>query len=410
MIHKKINLVTVFNFRKNFQSLWVQPRQDRFAIIDGLRALSILWVISFHVIYFAGTTKPELVGLFNRPEFFGARKGTFGVDVFFTISGFLIAWLLFSEYKTNNCLNIKQFYFRRVFRILPAYFFVLAIIAIGDPNNIENIGFNIIYLNNFLPGYQQFMPWSWSLAIEEQFYTVFPLLLLVLFRFPKRVLWILSALLVLAFAIRYQVIYTNYLFELYEPYQSSWRNYDLIYVKPHTRYGGILIGVIVAYLVVYTPAIERLDRRKWLGRLMVLICIMGVVSYLFFTPGTGILKVSHGLALLLAAYRYFFNLFIAGIILYCFTTEGKLSWISKVLSAKFWFPFAQLSYSAYLIHPIIVLISIGFFYREGIPGRMEMGAIMLGLIFIVFLTAIMIFLLVEKPFMNIRSYFSTRQI
>ena len=312
--------------------------------------------------------------------------------------------------KNNNSLNFKQFYLRRALRIFPAYFFVLAILALLIPTNVENIGYNIIYISNFLPALEQFMPWSWSLAIEEQFYTVFPIFLLMLFRFPKWVLSILFALLVLAIAIRYQIIFSESLIpkiKMHPAYNPDefWQFFDVLYGKTYARFGGILIGVIVAYSVVYTRVIDWLTHHVWIRRFMILISVAGIVLNLLPKSDIAATEITPSLSMLIASYRYLFNLYIAGIILYCLTPSGQLSWISRVLSAKFWYPIAQLSYSAYLVHPIIVMISLLVFYQNGAPDRVDMIAIILGLTALIFFVSTLVYLFIEKPFMNMRYYF-----
>ena len=410
---RKANLLTLFNPKINIRSIWVRPEHNRFTAIDGLRALSILWVIAFHIIWYTGFVLPadQFYELSSRPEFALAANGSFGVDIFFTISGFLIGHLLFREFKYTNSLNFKQFYLRRALRIFPAYFFVLIILALLIPNNVENIGYNIIYISNFLPVLEQFMPWSWSLAIEEQFYTVFPILLLVLFRFPKWVLSILFALLVLAIAIRYQIIYSENLIpkiKMHPAYNPDefWRFFDVLYGKTYTRFGGILIGVIVAYSVVYTRVIDWLAHHAWARRLMLLICVVGIVSHILPKSDIATTEMTPGLSMFIASYRYLFNLYIAGIVLFCLTPSGKFSWISRILSARFWYPIAQLSYSAYLVHPIIVMVSLLVFYQNGAPSQVDMIAIMLGLTALIFFVSALVYLFIEKPFMNMRYYFS----
>ena len=147
------------------------------ADIDGLRTVAVVPVVLFH----AGLT------------LFGG--GFVGVDVFFVISGFLITSLIASEIGERK-FSIATFYQRRIRRIFPALFVVMACTAIAGflvmaPNDFRNLGKSIVatvfFVSNMYfwrqtgyfatPANEQPLLHTWSLSIEEQFYMFFPLLL-----------------------------------------------------------------------------------------------------------------------------------------------------------------------------------------------------------------------------------------
>ena len=140
--------------------------------LDGLRALSILIVMASHFV------NPHLI------------PGGFGVLVFFVISGFLITRQLFAELKQANCVSIKNFYLRRVFRLYPVivvYTLVsVSVYAAGghkitwsEPLSALFYFANYLYAYYTIPGHTGgSMPFGifWSLSVEEHFYLFFPLL------------------------------------------------------------------------------------------------------------------------------------------------------------------------------------------------------------------------------------------
>jgi peptidoglycan/LPS O-acetylase OafA/YrhL len=144
-----------------------------FPALDGLRALSIVAVIWYHV--------PEL-----RPLW---RTGYLGVHLFFVISGFLITTLLLREKARKGSISLKNFYIRRTLRIFPAYYLTLGLYlaacyavptlretALG--NYLHNLPSFLTYTSNWFvdpwaPGLVVFVP-AWSLATEEQFYLFWP--------------------------------------------------------------------------------------------------------------------------------------------------------------------------------------------------------------------------------------------
>ena len=139
--------------------------------LDGLRGISIILVMLCHCRIYGGL-------------FLG---GFIGVDIFFVISGFLITSILLKEWDDNNCIDLRSFYIRRAFRLLPALFAMLAVyITIGFAFSTYPMGFvkdalsAMSYVSNWLHVYHtehDFLEHAWSLSVEEQFYQQFPLTL-----------------------------------------------------------------------------------------------------------------------------------------------------------------------------------------------------------------------------------------
>ena len=139
--------------------------------LDGLRAVSILVVLTWH-------SHGPLRTL-------GARlSGWSGVDVFFVVSGFLITALLLKEQAETGTVSFRGFYLRRALRIMPAYYvFLAAILLFYGPGASEAVGIAALYLSNYDAALGDRLTntvplgHTWSLAIEEQFYLLWPLTL-----------------------------------------------------------------------------------------------------------------------------------------------------------------------------------------------------------------------------------------
>jgi len=150
----------------------------RIRSLDGLRAVSISLVMISHLL---GTRR------FFIPEAAGRifELGELGVRVFFVISGFLITSILLKELADRNTLNLPRFYLRRTLRIFPPYYLFLLVLVV-----IQTIGFislnpgDLIHALSYTSNYHQQRSWpvahTWSLAVEEQFYLLWPALLLLL--------------------------------------------------------------------------------------------------------------------------------------------------------------------------------------------------------------------------------------
>jgi len=153
---------------------------DRLPGLDGLRALSISLVIFYHI-----SSLPHL-RYYPWLERLASR-GNFGVEVFFVISGFLITWLLLKEEAKNGRISLRQFYLRRAFRILPPAFAYLLFVAVLAVLGISEARWKDIlaaafFVRNVVGGATDTVHY-WSLSIEEQFYLLWPFLLVML---PRR--------------------------------------------------------------------------------------------------------------------------------------------------------------------------------------------------------------------------------
>jgi peptidoglycan/LPS O-acetylase OafA/YrhL len=144
--------------------------------LDGIRGLSVLAVIAWHA------------------EFPFVKAGNIGVDVFFVMSGFLISTLLFEEWEREREIDLKAFYVRRGLRLFPVLFVVAGLYALyaavfetgaEAANSFKYIAATIFYVANWaqVAGvHHSVLGHTWSLGIEEQFYLLYPLVLLLLLR------------------------------------------------------------------------------------------------------------------------------------------------------------------------------------------------------------------------------------
>jgi peptidoglycan/LPS O-acetylase OafA/YrhL len=154
--------------------------------LDGLRALSIILVILSHGAWFFGL-RIEYNPFFH----FIVGDGTHGVAVFFVISGYLITNLLLREVRTTGTISLTRFYFRRSMRIFPPFYVFMAVMAIfwaihWIPEHWPSFLAALTYTWAYYPhAHGYYIHHTWSLSIEEQFYLLWPLSVLLFYRRQK---------------------------------------------------------------------------------------------------------------------------------------------------------------------------------------------------------------------------------
>jgi peptidoglycan/LPS O-acetylase OafA/YrhL len=271
------------------------------------------------------------------------------------------------------------------------------------------------------------MGWCWSLAIEEQFYLLVPLFIVGLFKWVKQKLWFFIALFFFSFVVRFYVVYHYNLvgegFWGEDITSDSWRNtFNLLYSNLYTRYGGLLVGVLGSYFYVcYLNPVKTFfgnisfSRFLYFLSVFVFLCVFFKIDFVYFSDltKTGISITATNLSFyekiyfsfIVSCSRNLFALSVMYIIFYVmFSKKGKKSYLSRLLSSKFLFPVAQLSYSAYLIHPFVIvpvsryLGSYLFDYIDSVYYVFILNSVV-SLVLIYFLSLVL-HVFIEKPFIK----------
>jgi peptidoglycan/LPS O-acetylase OafA/YrhL len=395
-------------------------------VIDGVRAVAVLWVVALHVVFFHMSIYPAQVSrVFNHPVTAWLANGMFGVDLFFVISGFLIGSLLFEEFKTSGSLSFSRFYVRRFLRLIPVYtavmmlglYFLHRIPGRPEWSYAVNFWANTIYVNNLLPVARQYLPWCWSLAIEEQFYLLMPACILLFMGLGKGRLRILLGLTGLSLAIRYAVIHSSGIVPPYRfaPYSSPWNNwFDVVYDKPWMRFGGLLAGVGGAYLnTCFAPQLKRFFAHIARVTVISIACLALMVHIAYTGMGSSFFDRIPYLAreLWWTCVHDAFSLSAIFLILASMHTPRLFAGVlARFLSWKGFYPIAQISYSVYLVHEMIFMWLFPrlapHFARHLSPFRAMAASGIIGLV-IVFGLATSLYILIERPCMRLRSHPAT---
>lgn len=328
-----------------------QPIRRYMPGLDGLRALSVLAVIAYHL------------------DLKWAQGGLLGVGIFFVLSGYLITDQILLEWKTYRRLSLMDFWLRRIRRLLPAMICMLGFVAVwligSDPPLFQALKgeflSSLFYVNNWylifheVSYFESFGPPSpighlWSLSIEEQFYLVWPIVLVIGIKLaPRRgklMLWLLAGAAVSALAMAV----------IYEPGTDPSR----VYYGTDTRAFALLIGAALAVIwpswklngAISTSARSLLDVSGSLGLVILMILIFGTNKLDDWLYRGGFLFI----ALLTAA--------ITAVLVHPASRLGKimgcepLKWIGKR------------SYSLYIWHyPVMILTNSAANVEAGGLGR-----------------------------------------
>ena len=235
--------------------------------LDAIRATAISLVVFHH-----------LVGMVNAPGWLSllALRGYIGVDLFFVLSGWLIGGQLFRAEQRSGSVNLGRFWLRRWVRTLPAYYAVLlgawGLSFVGGRDWPGGVPIATVDSLFFAQNYtsQWTFPVSWSLCIEEHFYLVLPLVLLVV----RRRRWLaLSAAVVFLFAspaLRW-LAFDGMMSRSWDDYTSAF------YMPTHLRLDGLVVGVLFAAAKEHRTAAWSWCARHarplaWAGMALLLAC------------------------------------------------------------------------------------------------------------------------------------------
>jgi peptidoglycan/LPS O-acetylase OafA/YrhL len=182
----------------------MQDQARRIPSLDGLRAISISLVLIGHLSGTRYFPLPKSAG-----DFFSLAE--VGVIVFFVISGYLITTLLLQEVATTGRIHLLKFYFRRTLRIFPPYYaliFVLIMLRVFGAIELSNhdVFHALTYTTNYFAPREWYLGHTWSLAVEEQFYLLWPAALLWLGK--RRAVWAAASLIVLCPLVRVLSIFS----------------------------------------------------------------------------------------------------------------------------------------------------------------------------------------------------------
>jgi len=311
-------------------------QSQRVAPLDGIRGIAMILVLIHH----------QLIPL-------SLNGGFLGVDLFFVLNGFLITGLLAKEFEATNSISLINFYARRALRLAPAFliylFAALVITYKQHPEEfaceVKLVGLSLVYLTNW----RMALGWDysldptaiiWSLSIEEQFYLVWPplLLLLLSWRIKRSHISVALSLIVVIVAIHRATLWTE------------GAELNRMYYGTDTRADALFVGCLCAFLAQRRlPARLKSTLRIFgLGAAVFLAYLISTVSF------TGQFLYRGGYTLIALA---------TGLLIWT-VNDSEHTWFARLLSLYPFRWFGLISYSLYLWHWLL-LRNVSFYYVAG---------------------------------------------
>ena len=366
----------------------MNSQNERLHGLDHLRATAIVLVLLFHYNFYYGV--PDWLDAFSS-------FGWSGVDLFFVMSGYLIADKLFREFDAKGRIDFSGFYLNRFLRIVPAYLAVITLYfsfpGLQEGRGLQPLWQFLFFIKNIsIDMYRNTFSHAWSLCVEEHFYLLLPILLYLIFskKISHNAIYLFIAVAVLGVIIRY-AIWETFVAPTYGRARIIIA-LKHIYYPTYCRLDGLLIGVAIASIFKYSPSLKE-KLVKYGNGLFALSILMLILTYFLFGGSlvsqefTSLTTAVFGFPLVSLAYGF---MVIAAMSPKCPLSRYKF-WPTKQL--------ATLSYSIYLSHKIVNhIVNTRTKYILELNDYQVFLFCLVGAI----LCGLALHLIVEKPFLLLR--------
>eukprot|EP01102_Stenamoeba_stenopodia_P013201 TRINITY_DN4252_c0_g1_i1.p1 TRINITY_DN4252_c0_g1~~TRINITY_DN4252_c0_g1_i1.p1 ORF type:complete len:656 (-),score=116.58 TRINITY_DN4252_c0_g1_i1:75-2042(-) len=421
-----VRFVRAFSITHNWSRV-AAPVPGSLNALNGLRVMSMFWIILGHTGVFMVNTGIDnlqyaVEHVAGRWGFQFIPAGEFAVDSFFYLSAFLTTYFTLQTLLDKGRMSWAMYYFHRVWRLTPVYMFVLflwwqlspyfvkgPLWFLHTPRIDQTCGpywwTNLLYINNFWPTMEinMCLGWSWYLAVDMQFYILSPIFIYVFYR-NRMIGYVLSGITLLgSFAANIAI---SKIYDLNYNLLDSTREtyYNHIYTKPYTRAPPYILGIMAAvyYLTLEKrgSAFTKISRPILVfGYIFAAACML-VTSYATktlyefghtWTVAENVMYITFS--------RFVFVMGVAILMHFCFCGYGGV--LKSIFEWSAWTPLARLTYTAYLLHPVIIWVTYcnrtQLFHYDGFVMTDEF----ISHVVLAYSAAAGAFILLEKPMMNL---------
>lgn len=357
--------------KQNYNNLQSISKLGYIPSLDGLRAIAVTMVMFLHAHFYLG------------------KNGAIGVQIFFILSGFLITTILLDEFYKNGTINIGIFYFKRTLRLFPALFTMLIVVLIfaffTDNIIIRNTLFkeitaSALYITNLVYGkgwwknhYPIALGHTWSLAVEEQFYLIWPCLFLIIMFYV---------------GIKYLKVILIFLF--FFSFCYNFLNYNLLY---NILDESLILGCLLALFRFSGSFTMRISPRLLFISLLIL-TFFGISPFTFYSFSSNYLIFS----------RIFVDI-LSSIVLLGLVDNSSNNFTKKLLSSGLFVYLGKISYSLYLWHKPV------FVYFSYLSLTFKPSTLFILKFVVTFCLAILSWELIEKKIINFgKSFLYNRRV
>uniref|UniRef100_A0A7M5UY80 Nose resistant-to-fluoxetine protein N-terminal domain-containing protein n=1 Tax=Clytia hemisphaerica TaxID=252671 RepID=A0A7M5UY80_9CNID len=446
-----LQILLCFSLARNAKAVFSTEVPKRaIESINGIRAISMFWVILGHLFFFGTVIKNQdnpvhtVSMLMRRFSYQPVANAYVSVDTFFVLSGLLMSYLSLRRMdKTNGQMNIALLYLHRFIRITPPYMFVILFWTnvypymftgplakqtriTGDGGNCAKYWWtNMLYFNNFYPEAmgetvkdKTCLGWSWYLANDMQFHILAPAILSAFFflerRFKNSKFIHGGAFMITLVCCIVTIVIRMVLLIVHEfpgvislgmmpdnPYPIK-RRQDNLYVKPYVRFSPYIMGMLLGY--VFSRKIKIPLNQRALSIVFWLLAfgfgyavVFGPYVSGYKTKGDHFNKTENVLYGSLNEFTW--SLAVVWVLYACH--NGFAGVINSFLSWRFWIPLSRLTFGAYLLHPLVIFY---FFLVQENPFHYQdniMAFVYIANLFFSFVMAFILAMVVEYPVLNL---------
>lgn len=414
---------------KNTRSLFQSSKQENLESLNGLRVLTMFWLVYCHAYLLSvkesfRSSTAFIESLFHAQMYF-LYNAFPAVDIFFILSAMLHSYNFFRNLQKNNSINIFQLICNRIARLWPSLWFIIGLafvipkLAQGplwneimdqQSKSCYQFWWKIITFNSNLRNDDNLCHiHTWYLSADVQLFMISFVILLLIYKFQKRAILIMSisnlllcTIITISFYINQQI--PTVLFNQIDEMQM-YRELFQVYMPTYLHFSPYLVGIVTSYLLIQQKKQQKqfspfFDYIWILSLALILMIIFG--SY-FFTiyPQTPVLIQS----LYAGFHRLIWSLSFAYIIFYCETKKPGTSIVKDFLSCPVFIPLSKLCYLIYLLHFIITWTRFAYTRQSLVFSHYTMlnEFIINSVYSVVF--AFIVHVLIEAPFSNIYGFY-----
>ncbi|KRX43085.1 Nose resistant to fluoxetine protein 6, partial [Trichinella murrelli] len=449
--HGFVKILLAFSLRNNAKKLFsMKTSAGQITCLNGIRVLSMCWIIFGHTYYWAIPYINNVIEAYKLPDnifnqvllnaslswhlavlhMLEKDEQNFNLNsIAFILGTVFLSPLSEVQLKALYCKKKKKsnnFCENSFARVTPVYMAVLALHAVltkyvSSGPLWDTEGFdrescakswwtNALYLNNFLNLDDECMTWTWYMANDMQFFILsVPLLVLYLKR-EKLAIIITTLIIAISCVINIVILDQNPDWPPIAIFSVNPKQFDIVdvywdkvYIKPYTRCGPFLIGLLFGYYLHKIRLVKKLPKVAvglcWTACTgTALLVLFGLYDYSKSFEITYAAKLMYG-----GLARIAWAIVLAWITFAC--TAGYAAPLNDFLSWKIWIPLSRLTYSAYLVHPILIRC---YYASQNKPlhynNNYQMAHYFLGHLLFSFLLALVVNLTLEAPFQVLESF------